>query len=152
MVLAAPQILAAEALIFPGHDTRDDVVSSPSANIRVELRQAREKAQTTGETSVLCIGLLDDSDQARRYNVNYISYAHWFVVVVATEGIRIYQSWYEQYTLQDWLNRGHARLRSWEEVDHLLELLGVLENSQVSSARTCCTDALEMVSLTFSIG
>lgn len=111
MVLAAPQSLASAALEYPGHDTRDDVVTKPSANMRQELAQARQSAESSGETSVLCIGLLDNSDQARRYNVNYISYAHWFVVVVAPEGIRIYQSWYEQYTLQQWLERGHARLR-----------------------------------------
>ena len=133
MVLAASRALASAALQFPGHDTRSDIASRPSANLRNELARARRKAQIDGETSVLCIGLLDDTDQARRYNVAYISYAHWFVVVVAVEGVRIYQSWYEQYTLQQWLERGHGRLRSWDEVDQLLQLLDVLNIPQVCS-------------------
>lgn len=67
------------------------------------------------------VEMLERGEKMSR-DMNYPSFAHSFVIAIAREGFRIYQSWGEHgYRLDQYLMRRGSRLRSWEDVKTFLK-------------------------------
>ena len=52
----------------------------------------------------------------------YTPFAHTFVLGIGPEGVIVWQGWGEHgYGLDEWISKGDARVRTWQEAGDLVE-------------------------------
>ncbi|OGM45863.1 hypothetical protein ABOM_006002 [Aspergillus bombycis] len=112
-----------------GLPTMADVLKTPSADLAKRFVQAKKAAIDGKEDKVTVLGvnlvdveMLKGGEKESR-DMNYLSLSHSFVIAIAREGFRIYQSWEEHgYRLDQYVMRGGSRLRSWEDATAFLKM------------------------------
>jgi hypothetical protein len=115
-----------------------------SGSLAQALLQARKVVLKGGNDAITIIGVeLLDCDweyYPQRYpreGDGLISFAHSFIMAVGVEGVRIFQSFRADmdmpgYTLPEYIERGSARLRNWEEIAAFVANFKVLSQPAVS--------------------
>ncbi|KAL2041859.1 hypothetical protein N7G274_005644 [Stereocaulon virgatum] len=129
LLLAAPNdrdimysALKNQSRSMGGLPTMAMINATPPADLPARFAKAKKDAidGKLGKVTILAVTLVD-VEMIERGEVGgkpmlYSSFAHAFVLGVAREGWRLFQSWGEYgYTLSEWLRGGGARLRGWEE-------------------------------------
>ncbi|KAE8311206.1 hypothetical protein BDV41DRAFT_542830 [Aspergillus transmontanensis] len=111
-----------------GLPTMTDVLKTPSTDLPKRFAQAKKAAidGKVGKVTVLGVNLVDvemlERGEKKSRDMNYSSFAHSFVIAIAREGFRIYQSWGEHGDhLDQYLMRRGSRLRSWEDAKTFLK-------------------------------
>jgi hypothetical protein len=129
MMLAAPVERVPEVLKTHRHNyeggtipTLAEINKTSSASFAEAYKRAKSLALGKGtQTTVMGVTLTDvrmvelaKTGQSHQHS----SFAHAFVVGIGPEGAIIWQSWGEHgYGLDEYIQRGGARLRTWEEMD-----------------------------------
>lgn len=122
-----------------GLPTLQMIRSIPSASFNQAYKKAKDAALSpNGATTVICVLLTDVHifELARLgTSESWSSFAHSFVVGIGPGGVIIWQSWGEHgYTLDEYLARGGARVRTWEEADEFVRVFKKLVSSKVVSS------------------
>lgn len=123
-----------------GLPTMSIINVTPSADLAPRFALAKKAAINgkVGKCTVLAVSLVDVEMIERGENKNkpmgYSSFAHTFVLAIGREGWRVFQSWGEHgYRLDEYLERGGARLRDWKEAKAFLKAFLVLATAEVGS-------------------
>lgn len=111
-----------------GLPTLSDVDSTPSTSITAAFAKAKKAAidGKVGKVTVLGVNLgdvemLERGEKGSR-DMNYSSFAHTFTLGISRAGWRIYQSWGEHgYRLDEWLAKGGAMIRDWDDAKYFLK-------------------------------
>lgn len=131
-LLACPSARLYEVLKFQsqrlnGLPTYEDIANTPSTSLRTAFKQAKALARgEEGTSSLLVVSLIDVHifELARQgKSQDYTSFAHTFVLGIGPEGVIIWQGWGEHgYGLDEYINKGQARVRSWQEAGDFVDV------------------------------
>lgn len=116
-----------------------------SSNLGLALMRAK-MARLQGHKdamALLGVELLDTGPYYAGLNPRYqengdlIPFTHSFIIAVGYEGIRVFQSYspdvrMPRYTLPQYIERGGAKLRNWDEVSRFVENFKILSTPAVS--------------------
>jgi hypothetical protein len=121
---------------FGGLPTLVKIRNTPTASFSDSFGKAKTAAETQGRTTIIGVSLVDIHifrlAQAKTAD-QWSSFAHSFVVGVGPEGVTIWQAWGEHgYRLDEYIDRGGARLRSWDEAEQFVKDFRRLAIAKVS--------------------
>jgi hypothetical protein len=110
-----------------GLPTYDEIHTTPSTCLLKNFQHAKALARGEhGTSSVLVVSLIDVEifELARQgTSEGYTSFAHTFVLGIGPEGVIIWQGWGEHgYGLDEWINDGNARVRTWQEAGDFVDV------------------------------
>lgn len=124
LILAASKARVQEALKFNsqlrgGLPTLHQVRSTPSQSLAQAFGKAKKAALDDGKTTIIGVSMVDVHIfelVERGTEQSYFSFAHSFVLGIGPEGMIVWQAWGEHgYRLDEWIARGGAKIRSWDE-------------------------------------
>ncbi|KAE8332223.1 hypothetical protein BDV39DRAFT_200376 [Aspergillus sergii] len=132
------KLAATLALVFsspPEPESTLEALGFLSRSLAVCTSQKAAIDGKVGKVTVLGVNLVDvemlERGEKMSRDMNYSSFAHSFVIAIAREGFRFYQSWGEHgYRLDEYLRRGGSRLRSWEDAKAFLKMFQKLYRFQ----------------------
>lgn len=110
------------------------------------FEKARNAIHSDGQDAITVLGvqLLDIAHltlepweaQDYSYNGKYITFTHAFSIAIGKEAIRVFQSFHPDYDMKaysfpQYIARGGARLRSWEEAEEFFKNFEIIETLSV---------------------
>jgi len=106
-----------------GTPNLDEIRANASGSLGKVYGKAREGAKG-GKCTVISVQLSDVYIQElakQGRSGDYTSFAHSFVMGIGEQGVVVWQAWGEfGYGIDEYLERGGARIRSWEEADRFV--------------------------------
>lgn len=133
----------------------DDQVRTQSHDWHAKLTKALARGGK-GTTSVLVVSLVDVHifELARQgTSQGYTSFAHTFVLGIGPEGVVVWQSWGEHgYGLDEYISRGDARIRSWQEAGDFVDVFGNFAAYEVSISASCFAKEVMLTPIAGQVG
>ena len=146
-IFAAPSNVESvlEAFNFASQDPKDSdrnmkylnfMKRTPSSDLSALFERAKAAALDGGSVTVLGVRLEDMELIERRHKESiamaFTFFTHQFVLCIAREGFRVYQSWGAiGYGLNEYLTLNGTRLRNWTEAVEFLKAFKLLSRPQV---------------------
>ena len=141
-VLACPpqklyDVLKFQSRHLGGLPSYEAIRNTSSASLQEAFRNAKSLAR--GEqrcTSLVSVSLSDVHIfelASRRKSQMYTSFAHTFVLGIGPAGVIIWQGWGEHgYGLDQYIARGSARVRTWQEAGDFVDRFEKFTSHKVS--------------------
>jgi hypothetical protein len=121
-----------------GLPTAAQIHTQRSASLPLAFARAKEAALRQNQSTALAVNIIDvemtERGEGIKYgSLNYMSFAHAFVIFVGPEGARVLQAWGEHgYSLGQNLESPASRLRDWSEAQVFVDQYDRLANMQAS--------------------
>ncbi|KAK3632884.1 hypothetical protein LTR56_016063 [Elasticomyces elasticus] len=108
-----------------GLPTLDEMRTTPSASFPSAFRKAKALARKENVATVILVSFVDVHifELAAKHKADkFTSLAHSFAIGIGPEGVVLWQAWGEHgYSLDQYIKRDGARLRTWQEAGDLVD-------------------------------
>ncbi|KAK4959190.1 hypothetical protein LTR10_003990 [Elasticomyces elasticus] len=108
-----------------GLPTLDEMRNTPSASLPSALRKAKALARKENFATAILVSFVDVHifELAAKHKAEkFTSFAHSFAIGIGPEGVIVWQAWSEHgYSLDQYIKRDGARLRTWQEAGDLVD-------------------------------